>query len=421
MQTLSWAKGFSLPLLGLIFGFGLGCAASPPTLPAQGHLAEQWVETSVDSPLAQAYLAWGREGLTLWDQEEKKAEMKLNLKPQKVYQLREALKEADQESLSSESLQRLSREFSTDVATLYFAERVLQEPQNRQAHKLFRQKLSRLRQKSPLDSDQRQKINENFGTWRFLFVPGFHYAKEPHTGADFAQTRSFLTSLGLKAQLIPIQEDGRVQHNAQQIVSFLRNDPSESPLVLVSTSKGGPETLVALEILSQSPLKEDAEILQRVVAWVSLGGLLRGTPLSEMLFSWPQRPLSQVIMRLQGTRTAGLVDLLPRRRKRQVKKMDLNLLPLTVHYVATPLSGQVSSWARDRYLRMRTRGPNDGLTLLADSILPRQVVILAPGMDHFYRSPDIDNKALALIQVLPELELKRTSSPTEPELDQKED
>jgi hypothetical protein len=40
------------------------------------------------------------------------------------------------------------------------------------------------------------------------------------------------------------------------------------------------------------------------------------------------------------------------------------------------------------------------MTLLADELVPGSHVILEPGLDHFYRDPDINLKALALASLV---------------------
>jgi hypothetical protein len=73
---------------------------------------------------------------------------------------------------------------------------------------------------------------------------------------------------------------------------------------------------------------------------------------------------------------------------------------LSISYVGIPLSGQVSAQARGGYARLRARGPNDGLTYLTDAIAAGGVTIPELGVDHFFRSPDIETKTLALARAL---------------------
>ena len=68
-----------------------------------------------------------------------------------------------------------------------------------------------------------------------------------------------------------------------------------------------------------------------------------------------------------------------------------------VNYMAVPLSGDISEETRSRYQKLRSYGPNDGLTLLADEIFPGSVTVLELGFDHFFRDPDINWKTVVLV------------------------
>jgi hypothetical protein len=45
-------------------------------------------------------------------------------------------------------------------------------------------------------------------------------------------------------------------------------------------------------------------------------------------------------------------------------------------------------------------GPNDGLTLLADAIVPQGVTVVERGLDHYFSTPDLDRRIAALAAVL---------------------
>ena len=55
---------------------------------------------------------------------------------------------------------------------------------------------------------------------------------------------------------------------------------------------------------------------------------------------------------------------------------------------------------RGRYEQLLPYGPNDGLTLLADELIPGGKAVLEIGLDHYYRDPEIDLNALALASVV---------------------
>ena len=72
----------------------------------------------------------------------------------------------------------------------------------------------------------------------------------------------------------------------------------------------------------------------------------------------------------------------------------------TFTYVTVPLSGHITKRGSFGYRRMRKHGPNDGLTLLADELVPRAVPILKHGADHFLGPEDQEIWSTALFRVV---------------------
>jgi len=70
---------------------------------------------------------------------------------------------------------------------------------------------------------------------------------------------------------------------------------------------------------------------------------------------------------------------------------------LVIHFIGAPLSGQVSKEVKGQYGNLSKMGPNDGLTTLVDEIISQGMVITEGGLDHYYRDPEIDKKAIALL------------------------
>ena len=185
----------------------------------------------------------------------------------------------------------------------------------------------------------------------------------------------------------------RKRHIAERIRILTR---SETKLILVSTSKGGAEVVTALgALLSAGETKA-------VKAWLSIGGLLGGTMLADDARSWPRSWLAAVFFWWHGFTTDSIASMTTARSRARLERASLPPHILVLHYVAVPLSGQVSGAAMDGYVRMRYHGPNDGSTLLSDELLPRGIVIVEPGEDHFYRDPLRDHKTLAFARLIME-------------------
>jgi len=70
------------------------------------------------------------------------------------------------------------------------------------------------------------------------------------------------------------------------------------------------------------------------------------------------------------------------------------------HFRPVPLSGDISTDGAFGYSRMRELGPNDGLTMLVDQLLPGGLTIVEPGVDHYFGHPGRELRSLALLEVL---------------------
>ena len=150
------------------------------------------------------------------------------------------------------------------------------------------------------------------------------------------------------------------------------------------------------------------EALSHVRAWISVGGILRGSPYADRFLRWPMRWVAQVGLVLQGLDPGVLQNISTQVRRPAFDRLRLPTHILTLQYVGVPLSGQIGRDVRSRYEALRPLGPNDGLTLLADELLPGGIIVTDIGLDHYYRDPAIDLKTLALAQVvLGELENPR--------------
>ena len=65
-----------------------------------------------------------------------------------------------------------------------------------------------------------------------------------------------------------------------------------------------------------------------------------------------------------------------------------------------PLSGDISDRSAFGDSRMRRLGPNEGLSMLKDQLLPGVLVIMEPGVDHYFERPDRVLRWLALLDVI---------------------
>jgi hypothetical protein len=352
---------------------------SVPQYPVEGRLEwGQEIKTTVDSEIARYYLEKYLQGV--------------RSNPEYDHAIEQAHEIGDGKPLDSDNLQGLSERFSPVFAALYFVIRVNQDPSSLKAQQAFRAHLAALRTGDGRTGAQRDK---KIDSYLIAFVPGYAYKQDPDLGADFRRQRSVMDRAGFKTLLIETDEVGTVEKNAAIIASALmRLSTHHENIIVVSTSKGGPEVALALgKLLTPHQSRQ-------VQAWISVGGILRGSPLADRALVWPRSWWARIGIFFLGLPQENIENLSTRRRKEVFNQLVFPGHVFVVHYVGVPLSGQVSRDVRGRYRALRKLGPNDGLTLLTDELVPRGVVITDVGLDHYYRDPEIDLKAVALAYVV---------------------
>jgi hypothetical protein len=362
--------------LFLLCVFGPSCS-SVPAYRAEGRMAGQEIRTTVDSEIAKYYL-----------------EAYLNghrSNPQYDRTIEEASAIRDKQPLDSDNLRRLSDQFSPDFSALYFVNRVNQNPSSRKAQQAFRSHLAALRNMGVGAGSQSDKSS----SYLIVFVPGYAYKKDTTTGADFARQRSLMGQAGFETLLVETDELATVEKNAAFIAHEVKRLSKEhEKMILVSASKGGSEAALALGKLLTSEQSE------KVKAWISIGGLLRGTPLADQALVWPRSWWTRVLVFFLGFPQEIVENLSTKKRKEVFDQLIFPDRLLTVQYVGAPLSGQVSGDVRGRYRTLREFGPNDGLTYLPDELVSGGIVITDIGLDHYYRDLEIDLKTFALAYVV---------------------
>jgi hypothetical protein len=357
--------------------------------PVTGTLAGQPVKTTVDSELAAHYLEHYLRGERSSDEHDREIDR--------------VLKELNPHPSDRDALRLLSERVSTDFATIHFAARVYEGPANRRAQEAFHELVEKVRASRLTTALLPPAVRESY---LIAFVPGYAYKKDRTTGADFARQRELLRDGGVQTLLIETDELGTVEDNAKIVadaISHLRQEPKK--VIIVSASKGGPETALALGQLLPP------EAGTHVRAWISVGGLLKGSPYADQALRWPKRWLAGIVLTFQGLRTSVIKNLSTEVRTAAFGRLRFPPHLLTLQYVGVPLSGDIGTATRGRYHALRALGPNDGLTLLADELVPDGIVVTDVGLDHYYRDPHIDLKTVALAGVvIDELERRETRS-----------
>jgi hypothetical protein len=362
---------------------GVGACAPLARYDTAGDLAGQHVETQVDTRAAAYYLASYLPGT------HDDAELSERISA--------TLRDNDPTPQDRDGLAQLTREQSTDLATMHFVARVYQDAANRRLQDSYHDYLARI-------TNSPQGLagtgEQDFTGYKLVFVPGYAYRNNPTNGADFRRQRELLTSLGFEPVLVETEELGTVEINAGIVSTELAALAARyDRLIVISASKGGPEVAMALSALQGEPA------LGRIKAWISVGGLLRGSPYADRFLSGIKRWAARFVLKRRGQPLDIMDNLSTVVRRPAFEQLSLPSGLLVMHYVAAPLSGHVAEETRGRYRVLRRLGPNDGLTLLADELTANGLVVTEVGFDHYFRAPDIDLRTVALTYaVLDELQ-----------------
>jgi len=347
----------------------VGCS-SVPRVAASGRVADYVFEGSVDHPIAADYL----EGRPL---------------PSGLDTLRRQVRSSG-EMPSREALSQLAREYSPDVATLLFLDAMSARADVRDLRANYERELALVRHLGPESAPPEPPKD-----LLVLMVPGWFYVSHGHeTNADFRIQRRLYEQWGIAHRLVPIDENGTSEDNARLIAAAVREASTYSRVFLVSASKSGAEVALAL---GRELLPADAS---RVVGWLSIVGTVRGSPLADQALDSVLCPLFRAQLAFEGFDLKGLQSM---RGTSAGMLFDQLRFPSNVpifSLIAVPLSGQVSDRASFTYNRLRELGPNDGLAVLADELIPGSVPLILPGADHYLGPEDQRIWSTAIFRVL---------------------
>jgi hypothetical protein len=346
-----------------------GCAGIP-AIPVEGKVAEGRIGSTVDAEVARYYVEAYLPGT--------KARPDLDRRIDELTARHRGLLP------TREDLVRIAAEFgSVDFAALFFADRLLADPCNRSVNDAFARHLA----------DGRRR-DWSAAPYRVLFVPGFDYVDHGHlTGADFGRPRLLARELGLDNALVEIPSTGSVERNAGVLAAAIRTHAaSGKQLIIAGASSAGPAIHLALgELLTpkeRSPVR----------AWLNLAGLLQGTPIIDWVREPPQGWFLPWVAAYKGYDWDELASMSTERSRRRFDRLRLDPAILVINYLGIPVSGSVGRVAADQYKVLRPLGPNDGLTLLPDALVPGGATIVALGRDHFLaEDPQIDARTVALM------------------------
>jgi hypothetical protein len=218
-------------------------------------------------------------------------------------------------------------------------------------------------------------------TPRVLVMPGAFHAEYPRTGGDGARVLEIAAELGWPAERVAVPSLGPCAANADALVRALAAGRGR-PTVLVSLSKGGADVRAALS------RTDAAKAMRDVRCWVSLSGMVSGTPLIRWLRDRPLRCLGvRMLLRWRGQRFSVLDELRHGEGTALGEKFELPAGLRAIHVLGFPMGRHLSDdWARRGHARLAPLGPNDGGgVMLADALGWPGEVYPVWGADHYLR------------------------------------
>ncbi len=287
--------------------------------------------------------------------------------------------------LHREDLKAIAHDFSVDFAALFWGWNMLNQSQNISIQDIFL---------SNLDSDD-QSFKSSLKDYRILLVPGLDYKENGKlTGSDLKTQKDLFTQLGADVRLIEIPPLGTVEENSLIIAEEIKKQ-SDKKILLSGPSSAGPAIHLALATRLND--KESSH----VAIWLNLGGVINGSPVLDWVSSGITYPAWQAVLWFKDWNSNTFESLRADISRKRAENLKVPEHIKIINYIGLSLSGNISKFAADKYCIMHSEGPNDGLGLLPDMVVPNSQTIIATTSDHFFaEDPQIKEKSIALLKTV---------------------
>ena len=345
-------------------------SALPASIPAQGRFHDFELDTTVDSESAKYYVESYAQG---------------RVDDPQLHDAIEQLKRDFGDRVPNHvDLHWLTRAYSVDFAALFFADQLLSLERNDAINRRFRINVDRALRGDAIVAQPDSIV--------FVLVPGYDYEETGRvTGADLQAQVAILAKLGVRVTFVDVDPIGTVLECADVIEEALERLGGEQ-IVIAGPSSAGPAIHTALSRLGPG---------SGVRAWLNLGGTLHGVPLLDWLQKFPQRVVFDAVVWAQEWRHESFDSLTTRVRRERFEALASPEEIQVFNYISMSLSGDISDIGWDKYLLMRSDGPNDSLSLLPDLLFPEGRTIVSPKGDHFFaEDPLIEQKSVALVMTV---------------------
>ena len=307
-----------------------------------------------------------------------------HLSPQELSTLQQL--SVEYQMTNSEILAKITKMHSMDIASYFFLQFHYNKAQNKLAYQTYLRHLHNIEQQVSMEDFTALQA------YYIAFVPGFGYKEDTTTGADFARQRALLSEKKIPHQLIEIDEWGLAEDNAKFVANSLRKiNAQHQNIIIVSASKGGLETCIAL-----GKYLKPKEV-SNVKHWISVGGILRGSPLADPYLSGYKYWFAKFMLFIKRKPSHFLKEISFQYRNKSYASLNFPKHIQRVHFVGIPLSNDIGEKIQKRHESLvPDYGPNDGLTPISEELTEGGLVIAELGLDHYFQDPQIDQKTIAL-------------------------
>lgn len=276
--------------------------------------------------------------------------------------------------LTREVLQKVTLETKdVDKAAALYYSRVMREPGNRELA-AYLDRMEKVLADTKPDFSKKNLM--------LAMAPGMFYKDNPEIGADGRDLRNMALELGMKEAVIPVEQTGTVEENAKIICDFVAKQTNVNGIIIASVSKGSGDFKRAVQICGQEPY------FKKVRGWFNIAGITRGSHLmTDIENTWQYKMEARGYFCWNGYNWDGFLSM--RAGPGAPLETDLKLPDhlLVVNVVAVPVFRMVTERARPFYEYLVRYGPNDGMTLLADSAIPGGLISPSWRNDHYFRFP----------------------------------
>lgn len=271
---------------------------------------------------------------------------------------------------NEQQMQAIVADRGVDFATALLYEQVRSSPRYRDAIAAIDQTCTTTQSAKPLPS----------AAVRVAIVPGFLHREYPASGADGRMLSEAARRIGWKCETIPVGSTGRLQRNAETILDWLRCRAHDEPVVLASISKGGSDVAAALQH------QEHVDDFRRVIGWVSVCGIVRGSPVVDRVLSRWWRRLGLRLLFAARRWSLGAVQDLRYWGGPLEQAIHAPAQMRIVHAVGFPLRSHFTHSRLCAFHQLISDlGPNDGAISLLDLLHAPGVVYPVWGADHYMR------------------------------------